>query len=169
MVRLDGADSDERVGALRKRIRHRVCQIAPAMSATAELIRHPAADCDLIRRIGPAELPVLVLGPLLARCGRARVSLPGGCAIGSRPVDQHIKGLQAMGAEVHIENGYIRARAGPAPGRDAGRERRPRSGPRPYLRTAARSDQCRLAAPPGPRRAWPQYPVCPRGTPAAAV
>jgi UDP-N-acetylglucosamine 1-carboxyvinyltransferase len=52
---------------------------------------------------------VLVLGPLLARCGQAKVSLPGGCAIGARPVDQHIKGLQAMGAEIEIEHGYIHA------------------------------------------------------------
>jgi UDP-N-acetylglucosamine 1-carboxyvinyltransferase len=54
---------------------------------------------------------ILVLGPLLARFGVARVSLPGGCAIGSRPVDLHIKGLQAMGADIHIEHGYIEARA----------------------------------------------------------
>ena len=54
---------------------------------------------------------ILVLGPLLARFGEARVSLPGGCAIGSRPVDLHIKGLQAMGAEIHIEHGYIHAKA----------------------------------------------------------
>jgi UDP-N-acetylglucosamine 1-carboxyvinyltransferase len=54
---------------------------------------------------------ILVLGPLVARFGEARVSLPGGCAIGSRPVDQHIKGLQAMGAEIHIEAGYIHAKA----------------------------------------------------------
>jgi UDP-N-acetylglucosamine 1-carboxyvinyltransferase len=54
---------------------------------------------------------ILVLGPLLARFGEAKVSLPGGCAIGSRPVDQHIKGLQAMGAEILIEAGYIHARA----------------------------------------------------------
>ena len=53
---------------------------------------------------------ILVLGPLLARFGEAKVSLPGGCAIGSRPVDQHIKGLQAMGAEIHLEAGYIHAR-----------------------------------------------------------
>jgi len=52
---------------------------------------------------------ILVLGPLVARFGEARVSLPGGCAIGSRPVDLHIKGLQAMGAEIHIEHGYIHA------------------------------------------------------------
>lgn len=54
---------------------------------------------------------ILVLGPLLARFGEAKVSLPGGCAIGSRPVDQHIKGLQAMGAEITIDAGYIHARA----------------------------------------------------------
>ena len=54
---------------------------------------------------------ILVLGPLLARFGQARVSLPGGCAIGSRPIDQHIKGLQAMGAEISVEHGYILAKA----------------------------------------------------------
>ena len=54
---------------------------------------------------------ILVLGPLLARFGEARVSLPGGCAIGQRPVDQHIKGLQAMGAQISIEHGYVVARA----------------------------------------------------------
>src|SRR5688572_14684667 len=54
---------------------------------------------------------ILVLGPLLARFGEARVSLPGGCAIGTRPVDQHIKGLQAMGADIVVEHGYIVARA----------------------------------------------------------
>jgi UDP-N-acetylglucosamine 1-carboxyvinyltransferase len=54
---------------------------------------------------------ILVLGPLVARFGQAEVSLPGGCAIGSRPVDQHIRGLQALGAEVTVENGYIKAKA----------------------------------------------------------
>lgn len=54
---------------------------------------------------------ILVLGPLLAHYGEAEVSLPGGCAIGSRPVDQHIKGLKAMGADIKVENGYIRATA----------------------------------------------------------
>jgi UDP-N-acetylglucosamine 1-carboxyvinyltransferase len=54
---------------------------------------------------------VLVLGPLLARCGQAKVSLPGGCAIGQRPVDQHVKGLQAMGATIAIEHGYMHASA----------------------------------------------------------
>ncbi len=57
---------------------------------------------------------ILVLGPLLARFGHARVSLPGGCAIGSRPVDQHIKGLQLMGADISVEHGYIVAARKPA-------------------------------------------------------
>ncbi|MEK7911081.1 UDP-N-acetylglucosamine 1-carboxyvinyltransferase [Burkholderia multivorans] len=67
--------------------------------------------------VAPSELvktmraSILVLGPLLARFGEAKVSLPGGCAIGARPVDQHIKGLQAMGAEISIEHGFIEARA----------------------------------------------------------
>ena len=55
---------------------------------------------------------ILVLGPLLARFGKADVSLPGGCAIGARPVNIHVAGLQAMGAEINIDGGYIRARAG---------------------------------------------------------
>ena len=67
----------------------------------------PVADYDLVKTM---RASVLVLGPLLARFGRARVSLPGGCAIGSRPVDQHIKGLQAMGAEIEVSHGYIEAR-----------------------------------------------------------
>ena len=54
---------------------------------------------------------VLVLGPLLARCGRARVSLPGGCAIGERPIDQHLAGLEAMGATIRVEHGYVEARS----------------------------------------------------------
>lgn len=72
---------------------------------------------DIHRREAPYEMvktmraSILVLGPLLARFGEARVSLPGGCAIGSRPVDLHIKGLMAMGAHIDIEHGYIVARA----------------------------------------------------------
>ncbi len=64
------------------------------------------APYDMVKTMRAA---VLVLGPLVARFGEARVSLPGGCAIGSRPVDMHIKGLQAMGAEIAIEHGYIHA------------------------------------------------------------
>ena len=69
------------------------------------------------RALAPYELvktmraSILALGPLLARCGEARVSLPGGCAIGLRPVDQHVKGLQAMGAAIDLDHGYIDAKA----------------------------------------------------------
>jgi UDP-N-acetylglucosamine 1-carboxyvinyltransferase len=66
------------------------------------------APYDLVRTM---RASILVLGPLVARFGEAEVSLPGGCAIGSRPVDQHIRGLQALGADVVVENGYIKARA----------------------------------------------------------
>src|SRR3954451_23542777 len=66
------------------------------------------APYDLVKTM---RASVLVLGPLVARYGRARVSLPGGCAIGARPIDQHLKGLQAMGAKVVLEHGYVLARA----------------------------------------------------------
>ena len=75
---------------------------------TAARIEDPVAPYELVKTM---RASVLVLGPLTARCGEARVSLPGGCAIGLRPVDQHLKGLQAMGAEVAIEHGYISVRA----------------------------------------------------------
>jgi len=68
----------------------------------------PTAPYELVKTM---RASVLVLGPLLARCGRAKVSLPGGCAIGQRPVDQHVKGLQAMGAMIDIEHGYMLAEA----------------------------------------------------------
>jgi len=72
----------------------------------AGTLNAPEAPYELVKTM---RASVLALGPLLARFGRARVSLPGGCAIGSRPVDQHIKGLQAMGAEISVEHGYIMA------------------------------------------------------------
>ena len=73
-------------------------------------VTSPEAPYELVKTM---RASILVLGPLLARFGEATVSLPGGCAIGSRPVDQHIKGLQAMGAEITVEHGYILAKAGP--------------------------------------------------------
>jgi UDP-N-acetylglucosamine 1-carboxyvinyltransferase len=76
-----------------------------------ETIREFHAPYDLVKTM---RASFLVLGPMLARHGRAEVSLPGGCAIGSRPVDQHLKGLSAMGAEIEVDGGYVRARA---PGR----------------------------------------------------
>jgi len=74
----------------------------------ASTIREHMAPYRLVKTM---RASILVLGPLLARFGRADVSLPGGCAIGARPVNIHVAGLQAMGADIHIENGYIRARA----------------------------------------------------------
>ncbi len=71
--------------------------------------RETFAPYELVKTMRAA---ILVLGPLVARYGSADVSLPGGCAIGARPVNIHVAGLQAMGADVHIENGYIKARAG---------------------------------------------------------
>jgi UDP-N-acetylglucosamine 1-carboxyvinyltransferase len=71
--------------------------------------RETFAPYELVKTM---RASILVLGPLVARFGSADVSLPGGCAIGARPVNIHVAGLQAMGADVHIENGYIKARAG---------------------------------------------------------
>jgi UDP-N-acetylglucosamine 1-carboxyvinyltransferase len=73
----------------------------------AAALNHPEAPYELVKTM---RASVLALGPLLARFGHAKVSLPGGCAIGSRPVDQHIKGLTAMGAEIVVEHGYMVAK-----------------------------------------------------------
>ena len=77
------------------------------VSLDASALERAEAPYELVKTM---RASVLALGPLLARCGHARVSLPGGCAIGSRPVDQHIKGLQAMGADIVVEHGYMVAR-----------------------------------------------------------
>ena len=74
----------------------------------ASRIDWPLAPYELVKTM---RASILALGPLVARCGEARVSLPGGCAIGLRPVDQHVKGLVALGAEIDLEHGYINARA----------------------------------------------------------
>jgi UDP-N-acetylglucosamine 1-carboxyvinyltransferase len=78
------------------------------LELSAEHITSATAPYDLVRKM---RASILVLGPLLARWGRARVSLPGGCAIGTRPVDLHIKGLQQLGAEIELLGGYVDARA----------------------------------------------------------
>jgi UDP-N-acetylglucosamine 1-carboxyvinyltransferase len=78
------------------------------VSLDASGLDNPVAPYELVKTM---RASILVLGPLVARHGEARVSLPGGCAIGARPVDQHIKGLQAMGAEVAVEHGYVHAQA----------------------------------------------------------
>ena len=74
----------------------------------ATAINNVEATYELVKTM---RASVLVLGPLLARHGRARVSLPGGCAIGARPIDQHLKGLKALGAEIKLEHGYVEAKA----------------------------------------------------------
>ncbi len=74
----------------------------------SSLIGNLNAPYELVRTM---RASILVLGPLLARCGQAEVALPGGCAIGSRPVNQHIAALKSMGAVIEVENGYIRARS----------------------------------------------------------
>ena len=79
-----------------------VCEVDVPSTAAGE------APYDLVKTM---RASVLVLGPLVARHGRARVSLPGGCAIGARPIDQHLKGLQALGADMRLEGGYVEAQA----------------------------------------------------------
>jgi UDP-N-acetylglucosamine 1-carboxyvinyltransferase len=78
------------------------------LELSATHITSITAPYDLVRKM---RASVLVLGPLLARCGRARVSLPGGCAIGTRPIDLHINGLRQLGAEIELHEGYVDARA----------------------------------------------------------
>lgn len=78
------------------------------LELTTREITSTTAPYDLVRKM---RASVLVLGPLVARCGVAKVSLPGGCAIGARPVDLHIKGLVQMGAQIELEAGYILASA----------------------------------------------------------
>ncbi|MDI6751050.1 MAG: UDP-N-acetylglucosamine 1-carboxyvinyltransferase [Rhodocyclaceae bacterium] len=95
-----GADSPRKVGA---------GGTAPlTVTLDASGLDNPVAPYELVKTM---RASVLVLGPLIARYGEARVSLPGGCAIGARPVDQHLKGLAAMGAEIAVEQGYVHARA----------------------------------------------------------
>jgi UDP-N-acetylglucosamine 1-carboxyvinyltransferase len=103
------------VATMRRLLEHMGVQVQThgergGMTLQAGPALEPLAPYELVKTM---RASVLVLGPLLARLGRARVSLPGGCAIGSRPVDQHIKGLQAMGAQIAIEHGYMVAQLAP--------------------------------------------------------
>ncbi|MER2551920.1 MAG: UDP-N-acetylglucosamine 1-carboxyvinyltransferase [Thauera sp.] len=84
----------------------RIAREGNTVTLDASGLNNPVAPYEMVKTM---RASILVLGPLVARCGEARVSLPGGCAIGARPVDQHIKGLQAMGAEVRVEHGYVHA------------------------------------------------------------
>jgi len=88
------------------------------LELTAREVTHTEAPYELVRKM---RASVLVLGPLLARAGHAEVSLPGGCAIGTRPIDAHLKGLEALAAEIELRDGYVHARV-PGPGRLRGAE-----------------------------------------------
>jgi UDP-N-acetylglucosamine 1-carboxyvinyltransferase len=101
------------VGTMGRLLTHMGCEVGRGADRRTVTVRvpravKPEAPYDLVRTM---RASVVVLGPLLARWGRARVSLPGGCAIGARPIDQHLKGLAALGAELALEHGYVEARA----------------------------------------------------------
>ena len=92
---------------------------APVVRVDAGSNIKPEAPYELVKQM---RASILVLGPLVARFGRAKVSLPGGCAIGARPVDQHLKGLEAMGAKIRLERGYVHAEGPDGGGRLKGAE-----------------------------------------------
>ena len=96
------------MGSLLQGLGMRVERDGETMVLNAKHLMTTEAPYDLVKTM---RASIVTLGPMLSRFGEARVSLPGGCAIGARPVDQHIKGLQAMGAEISIEHGYVVAKA----------------------------------------------------------
>ncbi len=97
-----------------------ICEVLESLGATVETLEEGTlkitakeistieAPYELVRKM---RASFLVMGPLLARCGQARISMPGGCAIGTRPIDLHLKGFKALGAEVHIGHGFVEAKA----------------------------------------------------------
>src|SRR2546426_2802988 len=96
------------MGRLLETVGARVSRIAGGLRVQVARVTSDLAPYELVSTM---RASVLVLGPLVARHGTARVALPGGCAIGPRPIDQHLKGLAKLGAEIAIENGYVIARA----------------------------------------------------------
>ena len=88
-----------------------------SLKINTDHLKDPVASYELVRTM---RASILVLGPLLARCGHAKVSLPGGCAIGARPIDQHLKGLERLGATITLEHGYVIAQAPKRPSRQHG-------------------------------------------------
>ena len=100
---------------------HTIAEVLEALGVTVQLDREKSTFTVDAQKIGSWEAPYdlvrkmrasfLIMGPLLARCGRAKISLPGGCAIGTRPIDLHLKGFEALGAEIEIGHGFIDARA----------------------------------------------------------
>ena len=80
----------------------------PLLTIDATKIDNPVGPYDIVRKM---RASVCILGPLLARCGRVEVSMPGGCAIGDRPIDLHLLGLRQLGAQIHLKSGYVIAEA----------------------------------------------------------
>jgi UDP-N-acetylglucosamine 1-carboxyvinyltransferase len=96
------------LGRLLTHMGARIERDGTTLQVDASDVKLPEAPYELVKTM---RASVLVLGPLLARFGRARVSLPGGCAIGARPIDQHLKGLEALGAKIELSHGYVEAKA----------------------------------------------------------
>jgi UDP-N-acetylglucosamine 1-carboxyvinyltransferase len=111
-VLLDNVPGVRDIGTMARLLSHLGAEATATAPHTwrlaARAVPRPEAPYELVKTM---RASVLVLGPLLARRGRARVSLPGGCAIGARPIDMHIEGLRRLGAEVRLEHGYVEARA----------------------------------------------------------
>lgn len=98
------------IGTTAKLLRHMGLEVevaAPVVRVHGRPVNEPDAPYELVKQM---RASVLVLGPLVARYGHAKVSLPGGCAIGARPIDQHLKGLEAMGAQIELDHGYVHVR-----------------------------------------------------------
>src|ERR1700728_3505037 len=99
------------IGTMQQLLRHAGAELEVAdgnVTVRAAQLDHPEAPYDLVKTMRASSL---VLGPLLARCGRARVSLPGGCAIGARPINLHVSGLEQLGARIQQSHGYVEAEA----------------------------------------------------------
>src|SRR5580704_14057304 len=109
----------ETTAALLRFLGRDVSVAAPEVLVAAGSSVRPEAPYELVKQM---RASILVLGPLVARFGRAKVSLPGGCAIGARPIDQHLKGLEAMGCSIRIERGYVLAEGPGGGGRLRGAE-----------------------------------------------
>jgi UDP-N-acetylglucosamine 1-carboxyvinyltransferase len=112
-IRLENVPGLMDVRTIARLLRHMGVEVtglgSPALTLCAAQVRTPEAPYDLVRTM---RASVLVLGPLVARLGRARVSLPGGCAIGPRPINLHLMGLERLGATIHLDQGYVEAEAG---------------------------------------------------------
>src|SRR3989344_3490210 len=114
-VRLENLPRVRDIFTMKRLLAHMGVEVEPGdyqpdgeMTLRAAEIKKPEAPYELGKAM---RASVLALGPLVARCGQAHVSLPGGCAIGARPIDLHLKGLEQLGAEIIVEHGYVNARA----------------------------------------------------------